>query len=454
MYRFLAQRWAQRTLRVNLWAGMGSGKTVTVLTLLDAMYNLAGEKAPTLVLGPLRVVRSTWPGEIKQWDHLRGLSYSVITGTADERRAALRRKAAVYMVNYDNLVWLFDELRGVWPFETVVADESTRLKNFRIMQGGVRAQKLGQIAHRRVRNWINLTGTPAPNGLIDLWGQQWFVDKGAALGASFSAFENRWFAWKRREGDDYAKQQFPLEHAKEDIEARLRPCTLAIDNALQVDAPIENIIRVDLPRAAAAKYREMEREMFIELEEVGVEAFNAAGLTMKCLQLANGAVYPNEGGAAAAIEVHDAKLDALASVIEEAAGMPVLVAYHFKADLARLQRAFPRGRHLDANPRTIDDWNAGRIPLLFAHPASAGHGLNLQHGGNILVFFGLWWDLEPHEQIIERIGPTRQKQSGYNRPVFVHYLLAKGTIDEVVYRRLKTKASVQDSLRQAMEDRR
>jgi SNF2 family DNA or RNA helicase len=218
---------------------------------------------------------------------------------------------------------------------------------------------------------------------------------------------------------------------------------------------------VDLPASVRRHYRELEKELFTRFEGGGeVEAFNAASLTMKCLQAANGAIYldpdryPPVNGEQVTIEIHDAKLQALESVVEEAAGMPVLVAYHFKSDLARIQRAFPQARALDADPGTIRDWNAGRIPMLLAHPASAGHGLNLQDGGNILVFFGLWWDLEQHEQIIERIGPTRQAQSGHNRPVYVHRIVARKTVDELVLRRLKTKASVQSLLLDAMKGER
>jgi SNF2 family DNA or RNA helicase len=193
----------------------------------------------------------------------------------------------------------------------------------------------------------------------------------------------------------------------------------------------------------------MERDMFMLLGDSEVEAFNAASRTIKCLQLANGAAYTDEAGAF--VEVHDMKLRALESITAEASGAPVLVAYHFKSDLARLKRAFPYGRVLDSDPATIRDWNAGRIPLMFAHPASAGHGLNLQDGGNILVFFGLWWGLEEHAQIIERIGPVRQLQAGHDRPVFIHYIVAADTVDELVLGRLKTKRAVQDLLLEAMK---
>lgn len=192
--------------------------------------------------------------------------------------------------------------------------------------------------------------------------------------------------------------------------------------------------------------------MFIELSETTeVEAFNAASKTMKCLQLASGSVYTDDQGNWQA--VHDLKLQALESIIEEACGMPVLVAYHFKSDLERLQKAFPSGKHLDKDPKTIHDWNAGKIPCLFAHPASAGHGLNLQDGGNILVFFSHWWDLEQYQQIIERIGPTRQAQAGHDRPVYIYHIIAKNTIDSVVMERRDSKREVQELLMEAMKRR-
>lgn len=216
--------------------------------------------------------------------------------------------------------------------------------------------------------------------------------------------------------------------------------------------PIVSTIRVELPAKARALYRDMEREMFAQIGEHEVEAFSAAARTIKCLQLASGAAYVDDS-ATEWVEVHDAKLQALDSIVAEAAGASVLVAYHFRSDLARLQRAFPRGRHLDQDTQTIRDWNAGRIPVLFAHPASAGHGLNLQDGGNILVFFSHWWDLEQYQQIIERIGPTRQAQAGHERPVFVHHIVAADTVDEIVMARRESKREVQDLLLEAMKAR-
>lgn len=437
--------------RDAVWAGMGMGKTVSALTALDILE--ITEPGPALVLAPLRVAASTWPDEAAKWAHLTNVEVSAVVGTPDERRAALKRSATIYTTNYDNLPWLVEHYGDKWPFRKVVADESTKLKSFRLRQGGVRAQSLARVAHCKVDRFIELTGTPSPNGLQDLWGQAWFLDEGVRLGRSFEAFKARWFQSIQVGGDRYATRLEPLPFAQEQIEDRMRDLCLSLDarDYFDISEPIVNVIRVELPAKARRLYKDMEREMFLALEcGTEVEAFNAASKTIKCLQLANGAIYTDDTCSAFA-EIHDAKLQALEDVIEESAGMPVLVAYHFKSDLARLQRAFPKGRALDKDPQTIRDWNAGRIPVLFAHPASAGHGLNLQDGGNILAFFGHWWDLEQLQQIIERIGPTRQAQAGHDRPVFIHHIVAADTVDEIVIARRESKREVQDLLLEAMK---
>jgi len=434
----------QQTKRCAVWAGMGTGKTVSTLTALDNLSHTE-DVFPALVLAPLRVARVTWPDEIKKWDHLSHLKVSVITGNAKERAAAMAVQADVYVTNYDNLVWLTTELKGAWPYTTVVADELTRLKSFRIRQGSKRAGALGKVAFSKVNRFIGLTGTPSPNGLKDLWGQTWFLDQGHRLGRTYSAFEQRWF---QTGYDGYSLTALP--NAQEEIESRLSDVCLTV-SGLPVDEPIHNRIYVNLPAKARAQYVEMERDMFTELDGHGVEALNAAARTMKCLQLANGAAYIDDKQTYEV--VHDEKIDALKSVIEEANGAPVLVAYHFKSDLARLQKAIPAGRALDADPATIRDWNAGQIPVLFAHPASAGHGLNLAEGGNILAFFSLNWNLEEHMQIIERVGPMRQAQAGLKRPVFIHYIMAEGTVDDLILERLTSKRSVQDILLDALKRR-
>lgn len=442
--------------RCGIWAGMGMGKTASTLTAIDTLKNVLGEiNKPVLVVAPLRVANTTWPDEVKEWDHLKHMVVVPIAldprggdkGANETQRAmALRRPADVYTINYDNLVWLLKYLGNDWPFSMVIADESTKLKGFRLKQGTKRAQALARVAHAKCDRFVELTGTPAPNGLVDLWGQSWFLDAGQRLGRSFTAFSSRWF---RTSYDGFGLE--PMPHSQKEIEDKLRDICLSLraEDYFDIQEPIRVPVKVTLPPKARALYMDMEREMFVQLEGHEVEAFNAASRTMKCLQLANGAAYVDEG-AKTWKEVHDAKLDALEQIIEESGGMPVLVAYHFRSDLERLKARFKQGRVLDKNPKTLKDWNAGKIPLLFAHPASAGHGLNLQHGGNILVFFSLNWNLEEHQQIIERIGPMRQLQSGYNRAVWIYYIIAEDTVDGMVLERLEGKKDVQDILLEAM----
>ena len=443
--------------RCAVWAGMGMGKTVSTFTAIDNLI-LCGEDAPTLILAPLRVAKSTWPEEARKWEHLKNISVMPVVGSEAERRQALKYDASVYTTNFETIPWLVEHFGKRWPFETVIADESTRLKGFRLKQGTKRARALAQVAHTNVKRFVNLTGTPAPNGLQDLWGQTWFLDAGHRLGRTYSGFRDRWFST----GHDGFSMK-PHDHAQAEIQSALRDICLTIDakDWFDLKEPIVNNIYVDLPVKARRLYDEMEKEFFIRLESGHeIEAFNAAARTQKLLQIANGACYVDplaeddyDPRAKEWRELHDAKIQALDEIIEEAAGAPVLVAYQFRSDLARLLKAFPTGRHLDKESSTIREWNEGRIPVLFAHPQSAGHGLNLQDGGNILVFFSQDWNLENRLQILERIGPVRQMQAGYDRNVFIHNILARDTVDELVMARVETKREVQDILLEALRRR-
>ncbi|KQH73632.1 SNF2-related protein [Xylella fastidiosa subsp. sandyi] len=440
--------------RCNVFASMGLGKTVATLTALNVL-RLREDSTPVLVIAPPRVASSTWPEEVAKFPHLQQLRIAIALGDAAARRRALQQDADIYCINYENVQWLARFYGERWPFRTVVADECSKLKGFRLRQGTQRAQVLAKYIHTKVNRYIGLTGTPAPNGLQDLWALLWMVDQGARLGHSFTAFIQRWFLTLQIGSDPHAKRYVPKENAFEEIQTKIRDVCLSVDarDYFNVQVPIINVIRVALPAHARRLYKAMEKEMMIALEcGANVEAFNAASKSLKCLQLANGAMYIDDTCRAWEV-VHNVKLDALRDVIEEAAGMPVLVAYHFKSDVARLQRAFPRGRTLDQQPNTIRDWNAGKIPVLFVHPASAGHGLNLQDGGNILAFFGHWWDLEQYQQIIERIGPTRQAQAGHKRPVFIHHIVAADTVDELVLARLESKREVQALLLEAIKEK-
>lgn len=433
--------------RCNIWADMGSGKTSSVLTAFDILMMAGSTLFPALVLAPLRVARDVWPPERNKWDHLDGMRISPIIGSPEERRRALSREADVYTINYENIPWLIDYLNGKWPFKTVVADESTKLKGYRLKQGTARAHKLATIA-RKTGRWINLTGTPAPNGLKDLWGQCWFLDYGERLGESYTTgFKDRWFRV-----DPYTGEMSPLPYAQDQIQKALSDITLTIQMKDWIDLkePISNIVRVELSKERMREYRKLEKEMFVTLaNEIELTALSAAAKTTKCLQFAAGAAY-HEG--ASWTEIHNEKLEALEEIVEETAGANLLIAYWWKHDAARIMKRFPHA-HLLKTKRDEDDWNAGKISMLLAHPQSAGHGLNLQYGGHHIVFFSDWWNLEARQQIIERIGPVRQMQAGLDRPVYIHQIITKGTLDEDVLLRHTSKADTQQILMDAMKRR-
>lgn len=440
--------------RTAVFAGMGLGKTASTLEAIRQIKAVRPSLA-VLIIAPLRVAQSTWPDEVRKWDSFKNLRVSVICGSAKARRDALLADADIYTINYENIPWLVEELKGDWFFDLIVADESTRLKGLRARQGTQRAKALAKVAFKS-EGFVELTGTPAPNGLLDLWGQMWFLDKGARLGKSFSAFQKEffypisrgggathWVEWKLQEGSDKR-----IKRRIEDVSITVNP-----EDYFDVAKNIFNDIVVELPREVMRQYRKFARELYLELEGgEEITASNAAVKTGRLLQMASGAVYAEDGEAYSVI--HGAKIEALKSVIEEANGAPVLCAYSYRHEVDRIRKAFPQARLLDKNPQTIRDWNEGKVPLLLAHPASCGHGLNLQDGGNILVFFSCTWSLELHDQIVERIGAVRQAQAGHDRPTFVHYLIAKGTLDEAVKERLATKRDILDVLldkKQAIE---
>lgn len=437
-----------KTPRCAIWAGMGMGKTSSVLFALEWLKHKGAGKA--LILAPLRVANMTWPGEAKKWGF--DLSVSIVTGELKQRKAAIEREADVYCANYEQIPWLIKQFGENWPFETIVADESTRLKSFRLGGGSLRARALAKKAFGKTKRFIELTGTPSPNGLMDLWGQMYFLDKGERLGRSFSAFVHLYFDKVQVGADAFAVKYVPRKNAQEQIQNAIKDLCISVNAAdyFPLEKPIVSNVFVELPEKARAVYEEISREMLFEFENgAEITAANAAGKTTKWLQIASGAAYDSKGDWHL---IHDEKINALRSIVEESAGAPVLVAYHWRSDLDRLKKAFPQGRELDKDPKTLELWNKGEIPILFAHPQSAGHGLNLQDGGNILVFFSHWWNLEHYQQIVERIGPTRQAQAGHTRPVFLYHIVAKDTADEMAMKRRETKREVQDLLLEALKN--
>jgi len=436
--------------KCNVWSDMGSGKTSATLTAADIMWLAGSQFHPLLVLAPRRVARSVWPGECTKWDHLNGLTVSPIIGNPAERISALIKPADVYTMNYENLEWLVDVTDGQnrWPFKWVIADESTHLKGFRIRHGGKRAAALSKVA-KLVHRWVNLTGTPLPNGYIDLWGQNYFIDQGAALGRTFGAFKARWF-----KEDVYAKTITPHAHSGEQIMQLMAPNTISLraQDWFDFEDPIPIPVMFDLNRKSRRIYNDMENDMFAELgDDITVEAMANSAVSMKCCQIASGAVFHDDGKTWS--EVHDSKIGCLKEIVGETCGQPLLVGYYFKHDLIRLKKAFPHARQL-ITKQDEDDWNAGKISMLLAHPASMGHGLNLQDGGCIAVFFSQTWNLEHIQQFIERIGPVRQIQSGHPRPVLVYYIMARDTTDEIMYARTQSKAQTQDAARALVNRRR
>lgn len=434
--------------RCAIWAKMGAGKTTATLKPLTAIRAL--EQGPALILGPKRVARKTWPDEMAAWTFGEDFRVVPVIGNLTERFQALGETSTFYSTNYEQLPWLVKHFGRNWPFKTVVADEATKLKGFRLRGGGQRAAALAKVAHLYCERFIELTGTPSPNGLQDLWGEIWFLDKGERLGRTYNAFTDRWFG---PNPNGYGLRPFP--HAQEQIQKALADICLTVDPAdyLTLSPVIETDIVVTLPPKARQHYNEMEKQMFTELEhDFGaheIEAVNAAVRTNKCLQIASGAPYTDLSGASHTL--HDEKLDALESIIEEACGTPVLVSCMFNSEFERIAARFPKARYFDDKPATEDAWNRGEIELMYCHPASAGHGSNLQHGGNILVDFGSGWNLEYDDQIIERLGPMRQFQSGYDRPVYRYRIMAENTVDYLVKARRESKRSVQDILLEAMK---
>lgn len=431
--------------RSAVWCPMGGGKTAADLNAFDRL-RLTGDVERQLVVAPLRVARSTWPKECKIWTPQ--LSCQFIGGEGSAARDLTTSTADLVTINFEQvptLIQQYLEKKKRWPFQKITVDESSKLRGYRHNKGTRRAGMLMKAAFAST-HFTELTGTPSPNGMKNLWGQLYYLDRGVRLGRTMEAFTQRWF--RPPSYGEYGPQILP--HAQEQIQQAVSDICISIDLAKYFDVrdPFYNDIEVELPPAARAAYKEMEKKFFAELKDgKSIEALSAAAKSNKLLQLATGAVYTDKEGTYSV--VHDAKLDALEEIYEEAEGNPLLVVYQYRHGLERLLKRFPMARTLKTD-KDEDDFNAGRIPMLVVHPASAGHGLSLHHACHHMVLYGLTWDLELYQQVLERIGPIRQAQGGYNRPVFVHRIIATRTLDEVVLERLKTKRGVQDLLLEAV----
>ncbi len=410
-----------------LFWGMGTGKTCTTLTAVDLILHDLLEDGPVLVIAPKRVAENTWSKETAKWEHLNHLRISRVMGTAKQREAALIAKADIYVINRENVVWLVETLKDRWPFKIVVIDE---LSSFKSAQA--KRWKALRRVRGRIRRLIGLTGTPRPNGLEDLWPEVYILDQGERLGRTLGAFRTKYLVPEKMNGHIVYSYR-PRDGAEPEVYERIGDICMSIrkEDVLSLPGQIYEDIELETPPALLKKYKQFERDQVLEcLDSDGeIVAGTEAALTNKLLQFANGAIYDMDR---TVHRIHDVKLDALEELIEEAGGDNVLVLYAYQHDADRIRERI-KCRALDSEA-DIDAWNRGEIPVALAHPASIGHGLNLQDGGHITVWFGLSWSLELYEQANERLNRPGQKNV-----CRVYHLIMKGTHDERVLKALKKK---------------
>lgn len=431
-----AVEFGHQTPRCAYFMQMGLGKTITTLTLLRDLFDQF-EIYRVLIVGPLRVIRQSWPAEIAAWEHTRDMSYTVIDANSVKKKERLAcSDTMIHLVSRDSLKWLVEFWRGALPYDMIVLDESSSFRN-----ASSNRWKAALVASVRVKRLVELTGTPAPNGLHQLWAQIHLLDHGQRLGHTYTSFKDRWMDY-----DPYAQRLTAKPHAEKVIHDRLKDIcfTLKSEDYLELPPRIDRNVLLQLTEAQQAQYDKLERDAILALPEGEIATFNAGALAAKLLQFANGAVY-TEGKDYQVF--HDAKIEALKDIVDDANGEAVLVAYNYKSDLARLKTAFPSGMQIDSD-ESITLWNQSKLDIAFAHPMSAGLGLNLQAGGRIIVWFGLSWDLELYQQFCARL-----HRQGQTKPVIIHHLVCAGTIDESVIHALPAKAAVQDRLMDAMKRR-
>lgn len=429
--------------KVAIFAALGGGKTAITLTAItDLLAEFMVRRV--LVISTKRIIRMVWPTEPGEWEHTQHLRVSSITGTPAERVRALQVPADIYATNFENVEWLVQHYGDDWPFDMLVIDESSAFKShdsnrFRALSGGkvpatrTKAEVRYPGVLKRINRVVLLTGSPAPAGLSDLWAQFYLLDFGSRLGRNITAFRARWF-----DQSPYTMQWMPKSHAQQDIESRISDLCQIVESYDGMPDVMFNTVRIELDESVRQSYANFQSNLILELEGQEITAAHAAALATKLLQFSNGAVYDDERNVR---HVHDLKLFALEELISQAQGQPVLVAYSFQHDLKRLKAKFPHAEVLDDNPETEKRWNAGKIQLLIAHPKSCGHGLNLQHGGSILVWFGLTWSLEHFLQMNARLA-----RSGQKRAVIIHMLISAGTLDERVMSVLSSKEASQSAL--------
>lgn len=417
---------------------MGLGKTVISLTAIADLLFDSFEAHRILVVAPLRVARDTWPAEIKKWEHLQHLTYAVCVGTPKERRTALLSGADITIINRENLQWLIENSGFAFNYDMVIIDELSSFKNHK----SKRFQALMKV-RPQVKRIIGLTGTPSSNGLMDLWAEFKLLDFGERLGRFITHYRNDYFIPDKRNGEIIYSYK-PMPYAEDAIYLKISDITISMKSTdhLQMPELISSQYEVQLSEEETQRYEELKADFILELPEGEITAANAASLTGKLSQLANGAIYDDEGNI---LEFHDRKLDALEDLIEAANGKPLLVAYWFKHDLQRIKKRFDV-REIKSS-KDITDWNNGDIPVAVIHPASAGHGLNLQAGGSTLIWFGLTWSLELYQQTNARL--WRQGQT--SGTVVIEHIITKGTIDERILKALSLKEVTQNALIDAVK---
>lgn len=410
---------------------------ITLTAINDLLFD-SFDAHRVLVIAPLRVARDTWPAEIIKWAHLSFLTFAVAVGTPKERKAALLSGADITIINRENVPWLIESSGIPFDYDMVVVDELSSFKNYQ-----ARRFKTLMKVRPKVKRIVGLTGTPSSNGLMDLFAEFKLLDMGARLGRFITQYRNTYFKPDKRNGEIIYSYK-PLPFAEDAIYRKISDITISMKSTdhLQMPELLTTKYEVELSDAERERYEELKTELVLTLKGDEVTAANAAALTGKLSQLANGAIYADTGDI---IEFHDRKLDALEDIIEAANGKPVLVAYWFKHDLARIKKRF-NVREIKSSS-DIADWNNGNIPVAVIHPASAGHGLNLQSGGSHLVWFGLTWSLELYQQTNARL--WRQGQS--SKTVVIQHIVTKGTIDEQILTALKAKDKTQNSLIEAVK---
>lgn len=428
-----------------LFLEMGLGKTVSVLTAINRLMYEDLEVMRVLVIAPLRVASDTWPQEAAAWEHTRHLKIAKAIGTEEQRKAALCENADIYVINRENTAWLFSYFGGSFPFDMLVIDELSGFKSHQ----SIRFKTL-RMVRPQIKRVVGLTGTPSPNGLSDLWAQMYLIDMGERLGKTVTCYRDEYLVPGRRNGAviyNYREKAGAVEA----VRSRLSDIVISMKSADYLELPPRLDIphELTLPAPVRARYEDFEREEVLRIageKDALICVANAAALSSKLLQFASGAVYDGSG---TAHETHAVKTEALREIVEAAAGEPLLVFYAFRHEAVRIRRVLKAYRVVEPADRgALDDWNAGRADILLAHPASAGHGLNLQKGGHIIVWFGLPWSLELFQQANARL-----HRQGQAKPVQVHYLLCRDTLDMDVIRALEGKRGGQEALMDALNVR-